>query len=50
MPSGIAVENDPEETVAVVSEAKEEPEETEEVDMAAVEVEQKGKEENEEAA
>ncbi len=50
VPSGIAVENDPEETVAVVSEAKEEPEVTEEVDMAAVEVEQKGKEENEEAA
>lgn len=50
VPSGITVENDPEETVALVSEAKEEPEETTEVDMDAVEVEQKGKEEDKEAA
>ncbi len=50
IPSGITVENDPEETVAVVSEVKEEPEEVQEVDMAAVEVEQKGKEESEEVA
>lgn len=49
LPSGITIKNDPEETVAVVSEAKEEPEEVAEVDMAAVEVEQKGKGEEEAA-
>lgn len=49
VPSGVTIENDPEETVAVVSEAKEEPEEAAEVDMTAVEVEQKGKTEEEAA-
>ena len=49
LPSGITIENDPEETVAVVSEAKEEPAEVAEVDMEAVEVEQKGKDEDKEA-
>lgn len=46
VPSGITVENDPEEMVAMVAEAKEEPEEeTAPVDMEAIEVEQKGKDE-----
>lgn len=49
LPSGITIENDPEETVAVVSEAKEDPAEVAEVDMEAVEVEQKGKDEDKEA-
>lgn len=45
VPEGVKVENDPEETVVVVSAAKEEePEQdTEPVDMASVEVEAKGK-------
>ena len=45
IPAGVTVENDPEETVAVVSEAKEEEEVVAEVDMSAIEVEQKGKKE-----
>ncbi|MEX0913283.1 MAG: 50S ribosomal protein L25 [Candidatus Paceibacterota bacterium] len=49
LPSGLTAENDPEETVAVVSEVKEEPEEeAPELDMEAIEVEKKGKEEEEE--
>ena len=44
VPTGVKIENDPEETVAVVSEVKEESEEPVTVDMSAVEVEQKGKE------
>ena len=49
VPDGVKVENDPEETVAVVVPVKEEVEEpVEAVDMEAVEVETKGKEEGEE--
>lgn len=43
VPAGIKVEDDPEETVALVSEVKEEIEEPTAVDMDAIEVEQKGK-------
>ncbi|OGG41871.1 hypothetical protein A2837_01505 [Candidatus Kaiserbacteria bacterium RIFCSPHIGHO2_01_FULL_46_22] len=50
IPSGVKVENDPEDMVAVVTEAKEEPVEEVTVDMAAIEVEQKGKKEDEEEA
>lgn len=50
LPAGIKAENDPEETVAVVTEVKEEPVEETAVDMSAIEVEQKGKEKPEEAA
>lgn len=44
VPAGVKVENDPEDTVAVVTEAKEEPVEPVAIDMSAIEVEQKGKE------
>lgn len=50
VPAGVKVENDPEETVAVVTEAKEEPVEPVAIDMSAIEVEQKGKEKTEEAS
>lgn len=52
IPANVTVENDPEETVAVVSEVKEEEEEVTEVDISSIEVEQKGKdkEEDEEAS
>ncbi len=43
LPEGIKVGNDPEETVALVIEAKEEPVEPVTVDMSAIEVEKKGK-------
>lgn len=49
VPTGVKVENDPEDTVAVVTEAKEEPVEPVAIDMSAIEVEQKGKEKTEEA-
>lgn len=45
IPDGVKVENDPEDTVAVVTETKEESEEPVEVDMDSIEVEKKGKEE-----
>lgn len=45
IPSGVKVENDLEDTVAVVTETKEEPEEPAAVDMDSIEVEKKGKEE-----
>jgi large subunit ribosomal protein L25 len=46
IPEGVKVENDPEDVVVNVSAAREEePEEVSEVDMDAIEVEQKGKEE-----
>ena len=45
-PEGVVIDTEAEETVAVVSVAKEEPvEEVEDVDMDAIEVEQKGKDE-----
>lgn len=48
LPKNVEVENDPEEAVAMVSEDKEEvEEETEAVDMDAVEVEEKGKKDEE---
>ena len=47
IPTGVKVENDPEEMVAAVIEAAEEPEEPVELDMDAIEVEQKGKEKEE---
>lgn len=47
IPANVKVENDPEETVAVVSEFKEEVEEVAPIDMSAIEVEQKGKKEEE---
>ena len=51
LPEGVKVGNDPEDTIAVVVEVAEEPEEpVEAVDMDAVEVEQKGKEEGGEEA
>lgn len=43
IPSGVKIEVDPEETVAVVSEVKEEEEEVVPVDISEIEVEQKGK-------
>ena len=49
LPANVKVENDPEETVAMVTEVKDEPiEEPAVVDMSAIEVEQKGKEKTEE--
>jgi len=45
IPSGVKVDTDPEEMMAAVIETKEEPEETEVLDMDAIEVEKKGKEE-----
>lgn len=45
LPAGVAVDMDADETVAVVSVAKEEVEEVSEVDMDSIEVEKKGKEE-----
>lgn len=47
IPAGVKVENDPEETVAVVTEVKDEPVEPVAIDMDAIEVEQKGKEKEE---
>lgn len=47
IPAGVKISNDPEEMVAVVIEAKEEVEEPVAIDMDAIEVEQKGKEEGE---
>lgn len=49
IPAGVTVSNDPDEVVALVQEVTEEVEETPEaVDMSAIEVEKKGKEETEE--
>lgn len=48
IPAGVKVGNDPEEAVAMVVEAKEEPVEPVAIDMSAIEVEKKGKEESEE--
>lgn len=49
IPEGVAVSNDPDEVVALVQEVTEEVEEAPEaVDMSAIEVEKKGKEETEE--
>jgi large subunit ribosomal protein L25 len=46
VPEGVQIENDPEDVVAVVSEAKEEVDEAPEaVDMSAIQVEEKGKKE-----
>lgn len=53
VPKGVKIEADPEDSVAVVSAARvtiEEEEEPTEVDMSAIEVEQKGKEESTEEA
>lgn len=51
IPEGVTVSNDPDEVVALVQEVTEEVEETPEaVDMSAIEVEKKGKEETEEEA
>ncbi len=47
IPAGVKVENDPEDTVAVVTEVADEPEEPVAIDMDAIEVEQKGKEKEE---
>ena len=48
VPEGVKVENDPEEVVALVQEAREEEEEpAEAVDMDSIEVEEKGKKEEE---
>lgn len=48
IPDGVKVENDPEEVVAIVVPVEEETEETPtEVDMSAIEVEEKGKKEEE---
>jgi len=50
LPSGVITEEDGEEVVAVIQEVEAEPEEVAAVDMAAIEVEQKGKTETEEEA
>lgn len=50
IPAGVKVENDLEETVAVVSEVKDEPVEPVAVDLSAIEVAPKGKEKEEDAA
>lgn len=47
IPAGVKVENDPEDTVAVVTEIADEPIEPVVIDMDAIEVEQKGKEKEE---
>lgn len=47
IPANVKVENDPEDTVAVVTEVKEEPVEEATADMSSIEVEQKGKKEDE---
>lgn len=47
IPAGVTVKNDPEEVVALAQEIKAEEEETAPVDMSAIEVEQKGKTEEE---
>lgn len=47
VPAGVKIENDGEETVAFVAEAKEEPETPASLDMSAIEVESKGKEDKE---
>lgn len=49
IPSGVKIENDPEDTIALVSEVKEEAEPVASIDMSAIEVEQKGKKEDETA-
>lgn len=49
VPAGVKIENDENETVAFVAEAKEESEEPAALDMSAIEVEQKGKEPEEES-
>ena len=51
LPEGVKVENDPEDTVAIVVPVEEEKEEpVAPIDMSAIEVEKKGKEETEEGA
>ncbi len=47
IPANVKVENDPEETVAVMTEIKDEPVEAVTIDMDSIEVEQKGKEKEE---
>ena len=47
VPANVKIENDLDETVAVVNEAKEEVVESAPIDMSAIEVEQKGKKEEE---
>jgi len=47
LPEGVTTEVDPKEVVALVSEVKEEEESSESVDMDAIEVEEKGKKEEE---
>lgn len=48
LPEGVKIENDPEDVVAIMAPIEEEPEEpVAPVDMASIEVEQKGKEEQE---
>lgn len=49
LPKGVKLENEPEEVVALVQEAEEQVEEAAPVDMAAIEVEQKGKDDSPEA-
>ena len=49
-PDGVKIENDAEDTVAFVAEAKEESEEPASLDMDTIEVEKKGKEDSEEEA
>lgn len=47
LPEGVTIENEPDDVVALVQAVEEEPEEeVEEVDMSAIEVEKKGKEED----
>lgn len=48
IPKGVKVDTNPEDTVALVTEAKDEPEETVAVDMDDIEVEAKGKEKTDE--
>lgn len=50
LPTAVQIKNDGEDMVAVVTEVKEEPVETEAVDMDAIEVEKKGKSETEDLA
>ncbi len=49
LPQGVTLKTDPEEILALVSEAKEEKEEEEPVDISEIEVEQKGKKEEDES-
>ncbi len=46
VPDGVTIDNDSDEVLAIVGEAKEEPETSEQLDMSAVEVEEKGKSES----